>query len=84
MAQERLIEPIPRDIPEAIVRELISFVPILGDLFNLVEVLEAMRAGKTLAALIYLVQALPGPPLPFTHPIVYALERGGLGRGGQY
>jgi len=82
VAEERmLIEAVPRDLPEAVVRELISFVPVLGDIFNLVEVVEAMRQGKTMAALIYLVQVLPGPPLPLTHLIVYALEREGLGRG---
>ncbi|RLG86704.1 MAG: hypothetical protein DRO39_02520 [Thermoprotei archaeon] len=72
---ERLVEPIPRDIEEAIARELISFVPVIGDLFNLVEAVEAFRAGKTGAALIYLVQFLPGPPLPLTHLIAYALGK---------
>jgi len=73
--QERLVEPVPKDIPEALIRELVSFVPILGDLFNLVEAIEALRAGKTEAALIYLVQVLPGPPLPLTHLIAYALGK---------
>ena len=46
MQRERLVEPIPRDAAEALVRELISFVPVLGDLFNLAEAAEAFRAGK--------------------------------------
>ena len=73
------LDPIPGDVPEALMREAVSFIPIIGDLFNLAEAIDAMRAGKTEAGIIYLIQVLPGPPLPLTHLIVYALGRRGGG-----
>jgi hypothetical protein len=74
------LEAVPKDEADAVVRELIGMVPLLGDLFMLVEALKAFSDGKTLAGLVYLVNALPGPPLPLTHIIVYELERRGVGR----
>ena len=73
--KNRLVEPAPKDVGDALVRELISFIPIIGDLFNLVEFVEAARAGKADLALIYLVQVLPGPPLPLTHLIAYEVGK---------
>ena len=75
LGKNRLVEPAPKDVGDALVRELISFVPIVGDLFNLVEFVEATRAGKAELALIYLAQVLPGPPLPLTHLIAYELGK---------
>jgi len=73
---KQLVEPVPKDVPEAVIRELISFVPVLGDLFNLVEAIEAFRAGKPEVGLMYLAQFLPGPPLPLTHIIAHYVGRG--------
>lgn len=75
---QQVIDPIPRDEGDALLRELLSFIPVLGDIFNLVEAVEAFRAGKTEAALIYLAQFLPGPPLPLTHLVVYELNKRGF------
>lgn len=75
LGKNRLVEPAPKDVGDALVRELISFIPIIGDLFNLVEFVEAARAGKAELALIYLVQVLPGPPLPLTHLIAYEVGK---------
>lgn len=77
----RIVEVVPRDVGEAVVRELISFVPVLGDLFNVVEAFEAFRAGRVELALIYIVQVLPGPPLPLTHIIAYEIGRRGFSGG---
>jgi hypothetical protein len=74
------LEAVPKDEADAVVRELIGMVPLLGDLFMLAEALKAFSEGKTLAGLVYLVNALPGPPLPLSHIIVYELERRGVGR----
>ena len=71
-----LIEPVPKDVGEALARELISFVPVLGDIFNLVEAIEAFRADKSDVGLIYLLQFAPGPPLPLTHLIAYEVGKG--------
>jgi hypothetical protein len=68
---------IPRDETDAIIRELVGMVPILGDLFVLVEALKAFSEGKTTAGLVYLLNVLPGPPLPLTHVVVYELARRG-------
>jgi hypothetical protein len=70
-------EAVPRDEADAIVREVIGMVPVIGDLFMLLEAFKAFSEGKALAGLIYLANFLPGPPLPATHLIVYELERGG-------
>jgi hypothetical protein len=74
------LDAVPRDEADAVVRELIGMVPLLGDLFMFVEALKAFSEGKTLAGLVYLVNVLPGPPLPLSHIIVYELERRGVGR----
>lgn len=70
-------EAVPKDESDAVVREVIGFIPIVGDLFMLLEAFKAFSEGKTLAGLIYLANLLPGPPLPATHLIVYELEKGG-------
>jgi len=72
----KLVDPVPRDILEAVAREVAAFIPVLGDVFCAAEAIEAFRAGRTELGVIYLVQVLPGPPLPFTHFIAYALGRG--------
>ena len=78
MEFKEIIEPVPKDLGEAILRELVSIIPILGDIFCLIEAFEAFRQGKTTTGLIYLVNFLPGPSLPLTHPLVYEIEKGGL------
>jgi len=77
--RRKLLEPIPRDAVEALVREVVSFIPIVGDLFMAAEAFDALREGKTEAGVAYLLGILPGPPLPLTHLVVYELyRRGGL------
>jgi hypothetical protein len=75
---EKLIEATPRDLPEAVVREVVGFIPLLGDLFMLMEAFEAVREDKPLAALAYVLGVLPGPPLPLTHVVVFYVEKGRL------
>jgi hypothetical protein len=75
---EKILEAVPKDLGEALAREAVSFIPILGDVFNLAEAFEAFRQGKALAALIYLLSALPGPPFPLAHIIVHEAERRGM------
>ena len=73
---ERLVEPIPRDIEEALIRELVSLVPILGDLYGFIEFIEAVREGRYDAALVYLIGvAGPGPTLPLSHVIAHLLGK---------
>ena len=73
----KLLEPVPKDMGDALLRDLISILPIIGDIFNFVEAIEAFRNKKTEAGLLYLLQALPGPELPLTHVIVYEMEKRG-------
>jgi hypothetical protein len=75
---EKLLEATPRDLPEAVVREVVGFIPLLGDLFMLVEAFEALREDKPLTALAYILGVLPGPPLPLTHVVVFYVEKGRL------
>ena len=67
-------DPIPKSAADAAVREVISLIPVLGDAFLLYEALKAFDAGKEMTGVIYLVNALPGPTLPFTHFITYGLR----------
>jgi hypothetical protein len=75
---EKILEATPRDLPEAVVREVVGFIPLLGDLFMLAEAFEAVREDKPLAALAYVLGVLPGPPLPLTHVVVFYVEKGRL------
>jgi hypothetical protein len=75
---EKILEATPRDLPEAVVREVVGFIPLLGDLFMLVEAFEAVREDKPLVALAYVLGVLPGPPLPLTHVVVFYVEKGRL------
>jgi hypothetical protein len=70
------LEPVPRDVTDAVLRELVAFIPVIGDVFCAYEVFEALKRGKTLPALAYLLSVLPGPPLPLTHLLVYVVEKG--------
>jgi len=70
---ERL-EAVPRTDGEAVVRELVSLIPVLGDVFLAYEAYLAFREGKAVEGLVYLVNALPGPTLPLTHLIVRRLR----------
>jgi hypothetical protein len=74
------LETVPRDEADALLRELIGIVPLLGDLFMLAEALRAFSEGRTLVGLIYLANALPGPTLPLTHFLVMLMERKGVGK----
>lgn len=71
------LDPIPKDVGDAVVREAISFIPVIGDIFDAVEAIQAFREGKAEAGIIYLINFLPGPPLPLTHLLVYELSRRG-------
>lgn len=73
----RNLDPVPRDLTDAVIRELISFIPVVGDVFTLLEAMEALRQGKNDVGAIYLLQALPGPPLPLSHIIAYQIGRRG-------
>ena len=75
---EKLIEATPRDLPEALVRDIVGLIPLLGDLFMLMEAFEAIREDKPLAALAYILGVLPGPALPLTHVIIFYVEKGKL------
>lgn len=77
MSEFRL-EAVPKDLSESLLRELVSLVPIAGDLFCAFEAYQAFKTGRNDVALIYLIQALPGPTLPLTHPLVYLFKRGEL------
>lgn len=68
-----LVDPVPSSVWDALLRDLLSDIPVLGDLFNLVEAFEALRTRKYLAAAVYLTAFLPGPALPGTHMLVYRL-----------
>jgi len=70
------LDPIPKDMVEALGRELVGFVPIVGDAFCLIEAVKAFEADKGAAGALYLLSALPGPPLPpLAHLIAYSLEK---------
>jgi len=68
-------ESVPKDYGDAFLREVIGFIPVIGDLFMLYEALKAFSEKKNDVGVIYLLSALPGPPLPLSHFIVYEMRK---------
>jgi hypothetical protein len=76
LEEPRLLEgAVPKTVEDALARELVSLIPIVGDALLVYEAINALREGKTLVALIYLLNALPGPTLPLTHLLVMGVEK---------
>jgi hypothetical protein len=76
------IDPIPQSDEDALNRELISFIPIVGDAFLLSEAIEAFQKGYTAAGVIYALNfiKLIGPDIVGTHLAVRELYKRGGGR----
>jgi hypothetical protein len=68
-------ESVPKDYADAFLREVIGFIPVIGDLFMLYEALKAFSEKKSDVGAIYLLSVLPGPPLPLTHFIVHEMKK---------
>ena len=79
-AQERRsleywLKPVPSDEGEAMIRDALDDIPILGDLFyRLAETITAIQKGDYIAAAIYGANLLLPFDLPFTHMLVYEVE----------
>jgi len=69
---------VPRSLADAVVRDLVSLIPVIGDVFMLYEAAEALKEKEDAAAMAYLLGGGPGPALPFTHVVLYALKKRGL------
>jgi hypothetical protein len=75
-------KPIPKDRKDALLRDLVTSIPAIGELLLVMEAIEAAKQKEFLAAILYILNVLPGPTLPATHLIVYELGKGekeGLG-----
>lgn len=75
-----LTSPVPVDIVDALLRDLITLIPGVGDLYNIYELAALARSDvpdKELAMLFYLLDSPPGPGLPLDHVLLYLVARGG-------
>ena len=68
------IDPVPRDPGDALLRDIVSILPVVGDVLDAIELIRAVEERDLLAAIAYLLAALPGPELPLTHLLLYLLE----------
>jgi len=64
----------PESVADAIIREIVSLIPVIGDILLAYEMLGAIDNDDYLIAAIYGASALPEPTLPLTHLIVYGLR----------
>jgi len=72
---EYWLKPVPADESEAMLRDALDDIPIIGDFFyRLAETVTAIQKGDYLAAAIYGANALLPIDLPFTHLLVYEVE----------
>jgi hypothetical protein len=67
-------KPVPKSRKEALIRDLITSIPLVGDAILLKESIDAFKEKKYLASILYIINILPLPTLPMTHLIVYELE----------
>jgi hypothetical protein len=70
-------KPVPKSRKEALIRDLVTSIPLLGDILLLKESIDAFKEKKYLASILYIINILPLPTLPMTHLIVYELEKEG-------
>jgi len=72
---EYWLKPVPADESEAMIRDFIDDIPIIGDFFyRLAETITAIQQGDAIAAVIYGANLLLPFDLPFTHMLVYEVE----------
>ena len=72
---EYWLKPVPADEGEAMIRDFLDDIPIIGDLFyRLAETVTAIQKGDAFAAFIYGANMISPVDLPFTHLLVYEVE----------
>ena len=72
---EYWLKPVPSDEGEAMIRDFLDDIPIIGDLFyRLAETITAIQKGDSFAAMVYGANLLLPFDLPFTHLLVYEVE----------
>jgi len=72
---EYWLKPVPADESEAMIRDFIDDIPIIGDFFyRLAETITAIQQGDAIAAVIYGANMVLPFDLPFTHLLVYEVE----------
>jgi len=66
---------LPKSRIDAIIRDLVTDVPILGDAMLIAEAISAFKNKKWIAGIIYVLNASPLPTLPLSHLAVYEMEK---------
>jgi len=74
MLEEPFKEPVPKDRKDALLRDLVTSIPIIGEVLLVKEAIDAVKQKEYLAAVLYALNVLPGPTLPATHLLVYELK----------
>ena len=70
-----LLKPVPSNEQEAMIRDFLDDIPILGDvLYRLAETIQAFENNNATAGIIYGANLLLPIDLPFTHMLVYKME----------
>ncbi len=71
---------VPKSVLDAVLREAVSLIPVVGDAYLAYELKEALDKDDMLSAIAYAVAATPLPTPPLTHLIVYFLRSGKVGK----
>ena len=66
---------LPKSRVDAIIRDLVSDIPVVGDAMLIAEAISAFKNKKWIAGLIYVLNASPLPTLPLSHLVVYEMEK---------
>jgi hypothetical protein len=66
---------LPKSRIDAIIRDLVTDIPIIGDAMLIAEAISAFKNKKWLAGIIYVLNASPLPTLPLSHLAVYEMEK---------
>jgi hypothetical protein len=75
MPEEKKPFYLPKSRIDAIIRDLVTDIPVIGDALLIAEAIDAFRHRKWTAGLIYVLNASPLPTLPLSHLVVYEMEK---------
>jgi hypothetical protein len=75
MPEEKKPFYLPKSRIDAIIRDLVTDIPIFGDAMLIAEAISAFKNKKWIAGLVYILNASPLPTLPLSHLAVYEMEK---------
>ncbi|MCL7388704.1 MAG: hypothetical protein LZ173_02040 [Thaumarchaeota archaeon] len=75
MSEEKEKLYLPKSRIDAIIRDLVTDIPVIGDAMLIAEAISAFKNKKWIAGLVYVLNASPLPTVPLSHLVVYEMEK---------